>query len=225
MKRIFAVAVPMILIAGWYAHATDVQATDVQATDRQSTAEGAALQAGLTDAERGRLVEMLETSRAETEALIAKATGERWKAKPAEDRWSVAEVVEHLAIAEEGLFGLASGALASDADPEWETSAAEGIDGLVTMIQDRTQKFQAPEGMQPQGDMGRDELIGRYAAARAKTLSFVKETEAPVKKHTASGPPGKMNVHQWLALIGAHNLRHNKQIEEVLDTLGEEASL
>ncbi len=207
MKRMFTSTVLSLLLISF----ASFGAPDAHATDNV-----APVHASLTDAERGKLVEMLEQSQAETEALVAEATGEKWEAKPEEDRWSVAEVVEHLAIVEEELFGVASDALTGEVDPEWETTATQGIDGLVTMVQDRTQKFQAPEGMQPQGGSTREALIARYEAARAKTLAFVKDTDAPVKKHTADGPPGKMNVHQWLALIGAHNLRHNKQIEDAL---------
>lgn len=170
--------------------------------------------------ERARLVDMLEASRSATEALAAQAMGDRWAEKPAEDRWSVGEVIEHLALAEERLFGMVHAALGSEPAADWTTVAGQGIDGLVTMVQDRSQKFQAPDELSPTGEAGRADVLARYAAARVKTLDFVRATQLPVKQHTATGPPGTMNVHQWLALVAAHNLRHNKQIEEVLADIG-----
>ena len=172
---------------------------------------------GLTDDERSELVEILEKSRSELEELAAKTDEAHWLEKPDPERWSVGEVVEHLVLAEESLFGMVTAALEGEADPEWAQIAANGTGDLVNTVQDRTQKFQAPEILQPKGETPRDELLARYAALRTKTLDFVRSTQAPVKRHTAAGPPGKMNVHQWLALMGAHNLRHNQQIAEVID--------
>ncbi len=43
--------------------------------------------------------------------------------------------------------------------------------------------------------------------------------QAPLKRHTAEAPAGKMNVHQWIGLLAGHNLRHNKQIVEALEQL------
>ncbi len=176
-----------------------------------------AVKDGLSDHERAEVIKLLETSRSELETLAAQTDEAHWYQKPDPERWSVGEVVEHLVLTEESLFGMVHGALASDADPEWVQIAANGTDALAKTVQDRSQKFQAPEVLQPKGEAPREELLARYAALRTKTLDFVRSTQAPVKRHTAAGPPGKMNVHQWLTLIGAHNLRHNQQIAEVIE--------
>ena len=176
----------------------------------------------LLDDERAQLIELLESSRSETEAMAAQATCENWNKKPAEDSWSVGEVIEHIVIAEEGIFATAVGALDTPEDPDWQEMAAKGdVSALVTQFKDRSQKFQAPDPFQPKGEMDRDELVRRFGAVRAATLDFVRRSQEPIKRHTATGPPGKMNVHQWLALIAGHNLRHNLQIAEVLETVGD----
>ena len=176
-----------------------------------------AVKDGLSDSERAEVIELLEASRSELESLAAQTDEAHWYKKPDPERWSVGEVIEHLVLTEESLFGMVHGALESDADPEWVQIAANGTEELAKTVQDRNQKFQAPEVLQPKGDTPRDELLARFATLRTKTLDFVRSTQAPVKRHTAAGPPGKMNVHQWLTLIGAHNLRHNQQIAEVIE--------
>lgn len=170
----------------------------------------------ITDAERAELITLLEDSRRQLEELTAHSSGEAWSQAPAEGKWSVGEVVEHLAMTEEGILGMAQGALTGEQDPEWETVADTTIQQLVGILGDRTQKFQAPESLQPAGEMSREEALAKYAAARAKTLDYVRTVDGPLKAHTAEGPAGKMNAHQWLGLIGAHNLRHNAQIEEAM---------
>ncbi|MDH3745666.1 MAG: DinB family protein [Acidobacteriota bacterium] len=174
----------------------------------------------ITEAERAELVEVLEESRSELEALAAHATGDDWNWKPAEDRWSVGEVVEHLVLTEEGFQGMVAGSLEGGMDPEWQaTLGGPGVSGIVAMMKDRSQKFQAPAEFVPTGEPSREELLGRFAALRAKSLDFVRSTHAPIKQHTAEGPAGKMNVHQWMAFCGAHNLRHNLQIKEVFQAM------
>ena len=168
----------------------------------------------LSDAERAELVKLLEDSRRQFEELTALSTGDAWGQAPAEGKWSVGEVAEHLVLAEEGIFALAQGALGSEQDPEWETVAGFTVEQLIANLGDRSQKFQAPEPFQPKGEMSRAELLEKFGQLRARTLDYVRTTDAPLKGHTAEGPPGKMNVHQWLGLIGAHNLRHNAQMEE-----------
>lgn len=172
----------------------------------------------LADGDRAHLVELLESSRQELETLVASVDKETWNHRPDPERWSVGEVVEHLILAEEALFGMVHQALSSEPDPEWQT-LNQGTEAVETLVQDRSQSFQAPEGLQPTGKVERSKAVADYAAKRARTLDFVRGTQAPVKQHVASGPPGKMNVQQWLALVGAHNLRHNRQIADVVELL------
>lgn len=175
--------------------------------------------AALTDEERAHLVDLLETSRSELEELAAQAEGDLWSTRPAPESWSVGEVVEHLVLAEEMFYGMITQMLESEPDPEWQAVAASGTSGLETTVRDRSQKFQAPEMLQPSGEIPRDDLLARYAAARARTLELVASLDGPIKQHTFTGPPGTMNTHQWLVLVGSHNLRHNEQMREALEAV------
>lgn len=180
----------------------------------------AAPSGALTDGEREQLLELYEDSREQLEALVASTPDELWAKKPGPDRWSVAEVVEHLALAEPLLFGFVERSLAAPADPNWALVAgAMPIDALIDRISDRSQKAKAPEPAQPKGGMSRADALAKYAGARQVTSEFVHRTDAPVKKHVAELPFGKNTAHQILVLIGAHNLRHNAQIAEALEQL------
>ena len=188
-------------------------ALPLRADHHEAAASGA-----LSDADRAALVTMLEQGLADTDALVAKAEGETFTTKPAPDRWSPAEVLEHIAVVEEALLGMALAALETEIDPEGpQLLAAQPVAGMATMVQDRSKRFQAPAEVQPKGGIPRDELVARYHAARAKTLDFVRTTEADVVGHTTAGPMGKMTVHHVLALIAGHNLRHNQQFAEALE--------
>ena len=174
----------------------------------------------LSDAERAQILDLYERSQRELEELVASTPDELWAKKPAPERWSVAEVVEHLGAAEGLLFGMLQQALAAPASGDW--ALVEGrmsTESFMAMLQDRSKKFQAPEPIQPKGGMTRAEALAKYAGARAVSAEFVRRTTLPVKKHLADGPAGKMTVHQMLVLLGGHNLRHNAQIREALEQL------
>lgn len=176
-------------------------------------------EATLSDAERTHLLESLEKAGRSLEALAKEAGDAHWAAKPADEGWSVGEVVEHIVIAEESLFGMVQAALESDPDPAWQELSGMTVDQLMAGLQDRSQQIQAPEEVVPTGTWTRDQALERFHAIRAKTADFVSTTELPVKMHMAEGPPGKMSVHHWLTLIAGHNLRHNAQMREVLDEI------
>ena len=181
----------------------------------------AAAPSTLSAADREALVAMLEAGLAETDALVAKAEGDLFTRKPAPDRWSVAEILEHIGTTEETLFGAVEGSLAGPVDPEAPALlAAQPIDAFATVIKDRSRKFQAPDMLVPTGTKGgREELLARYHAAHARTLEFVRTTQADVANHTAPTPMGKMTTWHFLTLIAAHNLRHNQQMAEAIEQL------
>ena len=58
--------------------------------------------------------------------------------------------------------------------------------------------------------------MSRFREQRARVLTYARETDAPLKAHTAANPFfGSLNAHQWLLYIPLHHLRHNQQIAEV----------
>jgi quercetin dioxygenase-like cupin family protein/uncharacterized damage-inducible protein DinB len=174
----------------------------------------------LTESEKLYLLDILDRGRRDLESMVAKTSEADWNRKPAPGRWSVAEVVEHIALTEPLLLGMVQQALQSPADPNWaavQTKVAP--ETLVAMINDRSQKRQAPEPVQPQGKMSRAEAMQAYGSARAVTEEFIRRVDLPIKKHLAQTPLGPMTTHQMLVLLATHNLRHNQQIAEVMQQI------
>lgn len=199
-------AVGVCLILTWAA--LPVPATADETTDGR-----------LTDAERQEVVNLLEQSHADFEALVAGVSEDQWHVKPAPEKWSVGEVAEHLLLTEDMLYGIMQAALAAEPHADWQAVDAKGLNPILTTVPDRTQTFQAPERLQPTGQLDREDTLARFAAARAKTVELM-HSDAPLKSHTQPNPLlGDANVRQWAAYCAAHNMRHNQQIDEVKKTL------
>src|SRR5205814_1285125 len=80
-----------------------------------------AADAHLTADERAKVINWLEESRKEFLAAIDGVSEEQWKWKSAPNRWSVGETAEHIVLAEAGLFENVQKAMASPANPDWES--------------------------------------------------------------------------------------------------------
>ena len=171
----------------------------------------------LTVGERADLVAQLEATQHRTLAAVAGLSDAAWSYRPAPDRWSVAEVVEHLVLAEGAFRTRIHDILESEPNPDWAAQTAGSLVALRSTVLDRSNKFPANPAVRPSGEVGRGELLERYVKARAGTLTFARENRLPLKTHTVDSQIfGVMNAYQWLNLIALHNQRHNAQIADVL---------
>jgi hypothetical protein len=142
----------------------------------------------------------------------------QWNFKAAPDRWSIAEVVEHLAAAEDLLRGLVqeqvmkSPAIA----PRDPTEVKKIDDGISVQVPDRSHKFQAPEVLKPTNRYGSPaEAEKHFIDSRAITEEYLK-TATDLRVHAMDNPIGvKMDAYEWILLIAGHSERHTKQILEV----------
>ncbi len=174
----------------------------------------------LTPEERAKGIKALHDSQNELMAYIEKLTDQQWNARPTPFKWTVGETAEHIALSEGLLFGAMERALATPVNPDWETKTAGKEAILDGLLAGRQGKANAPEPIQPlKRKMSRAEIMTLLKDGRAKTLTFTQQTDLPLKAHTLPHPfPvfGTLNAYQWLLYIPAHNLRHNKQIAEIM---------
>jgi len=172
----------------------------------------------MTAEDRAKVVKLLNDSHKQTLDLMEGLSEEQLKFKPSPEKWSVLEVAEHIYLAEGLLFGSVEKALAEKQNPEWETKTKGKTEFLERVMVSRDRKATAPESIVPSGKLTRDEVIAKLKESRAKSLKFAEETKLPLKAHTLDHPfPvfNTLNAYQWLIYIPLHNIRHNKQIEEV----------
>ncbi len=168
--------------------------------------------------ERAKVIKLLNESHKQTLDLIEGLSEAQLNFKSAPEKWSALEVAEHISMAEGLLFGAVEGALAAKQNPEWETKTKGKTEFLERVMVSRDRKAMAPESIVPSGKLTRNEVIAKLKVSRARTLKFTEETRLPLKAHTLDHPfPvfNTLNAYQWLIYIPLHNIRHNKQIEEV----------
>lgn len=170
----------------------------------------------LSAADRQQALKYLVITRAGVLAATKGLSEAQWNFKPAPDRWSVAEVTEHIAAAEDFLMQrVQEQVMKGPARPEGEDVKA--IDEFVLAhIPDRSVKVQAPEPLRPSNRFGSPKgSLRHFEESRAKTIAFLKQTQ-DLRQHAVDSPLGKkLDGYQWVLFIAAHSERHTKQINEV----------
>jgi uncharacterized damage-inducible protein DinB len=156
---------------------------------------------------------------AETRNGVVEATkglsDAQWKFKPGPDRWSIAEIVEHLALVENFLLENVRPQLASSTAVAPDRDLKQVDANILAKIPDRSTKFQAPPPIVPTGRWTPQVALDRFLASRQQTVAFLK-SDADLRGHVVTHPvAGPMDGYQWILSIAAHSERHTKQILEV----------
>lgn len=172
----------------------------------------------LAQGERDRAMSYLHATRKQFLDIVQSVSDKQFKFKPGPDRWSIAEVAEHLTLAEETLFGAAQRTLGAPRVTVATDDYKKKDDLIMKMVPDRTRKAQAPEQIRPTGKFAtREALVTEFKSRRDRTIEFVKTTKAEVRNHTAPHPVlGPIDVYEWLLFIAAHSDRHIQQMREVM---------
>jgi len=169
----------------------------------------------VTQADKDRAVQYLEKTRQGVLEATKGLSDAQWDFKPGPDRWSIAQVMEHIAAAEDYIRGVdAEQVMKTPAAPA-DHDAKKTDDAVLTRIPDRSHKIQAPEPLVPTNRFGSPEnSLKHFVESREKTEEFVKNTPG-LRDHAADSPMGKLDGYEFVLLIAAHSERHTKQILEV----------
>jgi hypothetical protein len=170
----------------------------------------------LTAADREKALKYLESTKQGVADATAGLSPAQWNFKPAPDKWSIAEVTEHIAAAEDLLrTRIVEKVMASPARPAGE-NVAEIDEMVVKMIPDRSHPAQAPDPLKPTNRFGSPEAsLKHFIDARGATEDYLNKT-ADLRDHASDSPLGKkLDGYEWILFIAAHSERHTKQIQEV----------
>ncbi len=174
--------------------------------------------ATLSPEERDFALKNLQTTHDKFLQSIAGLSQKQWTFKAGPDRWSVAEVAEHITVAESAILGLIQKqVMASPAAPEKREQVKGKDDMILQRMPDRSHKAQAPEFLRPAGRWPTEaDLTKAFEESRKVTMDYVRTTNDDLRDHFFDHPAfGTLDGYQWLLLLSAHSARHTAQIEEV----------
>jgi uncharacterized damage-inducible protein DinB len=157
----------------------------------------------------------LESARAELIAVVSALTEEQARTRPAPDRWSVLECLEHVNFVERRFLGMVK---ASEAGTPAERDAVKEA-ALTERVINRSNRRTAPEAVLPSGKyQALSDALRDFNAGRDETLRFASEEGVNLLSRTASHPVlGPLNGVEALLLIAGHGRRHTAQMREAVE--------
>ena len=137
--------------------------------------------------------------------------------RPGEDRWSILQCVEHVAVVEDYLFGQIG--VATAADTETTNLRRERL--IRERAADRSRKIEAPAEGRPTGRFATlAGAMAHFLEARAGTIRFVECSTGDLRMQVTGHPIlGQVNCYETLLMISAHPHRHAGQIAEIRSSL------
>ena len=169
----------------------------------------------LTEAERKFAVDHLTKTKNDLISAVQGLSEAQLNFKPAADRWSVLECVQHITLSSHGLFGFSQQTLKAPNDSGFKPTVTD--EQFIAMIEDRSQKAQAPEAFKPVNSPYKTlgETLNAFNGARDSLITYVQTTQDDLRAHIAVLPFAKVDAYQIILLVSAHTNRHTQQLNEV----------
>lgn len=158
--------------------------------------------------------------RAKLKETILNLSGEQLTFLPEGEKWTIAHIVEHIAIVEDGMSKISAKLLAK------AESAGKKATGVAVLTENfakkaseaRALKLEAPDRVHPTGNQSIDESLAKMEENR-RTLEKLRPLFETVECSDYKFPHpfmGDLSAHEWLVLVGGHEARHLAQIERIL---------
>jgi hypothetical protein len=170
-----------------------------------------------------RLAELHDYLAQQRRALFDATDGvpsDAWQTRPAEGRWTISEIFEHLAKVERSAAAVVAKRVAK-ARAEGHPNESETGSVLGTLDQFRVsqldRKLVAPEIVVPTENVGRETAERRLTESRAALVAAMEQGDGLALgsiRHTHLRF-GELDLYQWILFVAEHERRHVAQVRDV----------
>ncbi len=164
------------------------------------------------------ITEKLGRARAALLAVAESVPSEFWRKPPGPERWSAAEVIAHLTMVETAILEGARKMMAHEPRPVpfWRRLHIPPKVSEYRLI-----KRQTPLPLDPAYVGEKDAMLERFRALRGETLAFLQANQALDFARWRRTHPffGSLNAASWFRMISHHEVRHTKQLREIVRAL------
>jgi len=152
--------------------------------------------------------------------IVSDLTDKQTSVLPEGEKWTIAHFIEHIAIVENGMAKISAKLLRqaqavgkqADGTAKLSESFAQKAAGI------RDQKLEAPEIVRPTGNQTIAESLAKMEENR-RMLEELRPLFESVECSDFTFPHpalGALTAHEWLTLIGGHEARHLRQLENLM---------
>ena len=165
-----------------------------------------------------RTLNHLDSVHQQLSTAISSLDPELFLQRPAENEWSVGEVIHHLCLVEERVLRDLQKAL------QRPPAKVGMLKKLLPMriVSMRFLRVKAPKAVDPLNPLPKDESVRNYNDRRARLKEFCTAHGRSALEQTSFRHPvfGDIDGVAAISMIAFHEQRHYKQIREILKKLG-----
>jgi hypothetical protein len=166
------------------------------------------------------LVNYLISARTHLDHAVDAVPSSKRDIRPAPERWSAANVLQHLAITETRiakLFGRkVAEARAGGIGPDPETTSILWTLDVHSLL-DRRTRIDTPLPIPPGTEVAADEAARLFDQAHLQLRAAIAASDGVALDRISVPHPalGPLNLYQWGIFAAAHEMRHAAQIREI----------
>lgn len=180
-------------------------------------------------AQLAEMIDLLESAQSRLRRLTDKLSDADWSKRPAANRWSAADCVEHLNLTSRAYLPLLRDAIGEarqlrtapvrkyKRDPlGWFMSLMMGP--LRHVGKFRVGRVKTTRRFEPKGGGSRDQLLSEFVRLQADLITLIRTADGlPLDRVKIVSPFGgrmKYNAYSALVIVARHQHRHIQQAEE-----------
>ena len=175
------------------------------------------------------IVQSLESAQSRLRRLTDQLSESDWNRKPAANRWSAAECVEHLNLTSRAYIPLLRDAIANAGEARRDPTKHYGHNALGWFLSKmfgplrhlgrfKVGRVKTTPAFVPRPGRSRTEILSDFVRLQAELVSLVRSADGlPVNDVKIVSPfGGRMRYNTWSALVivSRHEHRHLEQAEE-----------
>jgi hypothetical protein len=176
----------------------------------------------ITEIERKKMKDILSQSLNKFNASINNLSEAQLNFRPEPNKWTIAECIEHITLAELEFIKILEREMQKPANPDLRNKINIQDDEIQPKMTSRKWKAKSPEIFNPSNKFtNTNDAITAFQKQRTQTILYVESTKDDLRNHFWKHPlTGKIDLYQTLLLMSAHLERHIEQIENVKLTKG-----
>lgn len=154
---------------------------------------------------------------AEYNTIAQTVPNDRWRESPRGGGWSAGEVTAHVMMAEGTILGGVEKMLQK---PPFPTPLRKRLHVPVPLSAWRGKKVKSPIPLDANLVFEKPAALEKLMSTRSATMKFIESTRGRDLSAYRYPHPflGSLNTYEWFRVIGYHQLRHAKQIREIVES-------
>lgn len=171
----------------------------------------------ITENERMKMQEILKKSLLQFNEAVNNLTETQLAFRPSKDKWTIAECIEHIALAELEFPKILQSEIQKPSNPDLREKINIKDEEIQPKMTSRKWKAKSPEIFKPSNKFTNvKQAIETFQNQRNETIAYVGKTKDDLRNHYWKHPlTGTIDLYQTLLLMSAHLERHIEQIKNI----------